>query len=214
MAFGFPARFKESRTFHLREDELVAVVKSALENSGWSYKVLAGGEFLASVPFSGWTWGEDFHVRILTGGVIEAESKCITVRLPQVFDFGKNRQNVETFFALVEHGIRQGVDQRPISATKQESVDQGKQAAPANRWAGALLGGCLIGTLILGTLIYFISAVIGLLTGHLYLPGRGHNETIHGAWARIISVIILAVFAWIIVWTSRNRRKSRPSERE
>jgi hypothetical protein len=102
MAFGFPAHFKRSRTFPLLEDELVAVVKSALENLGWSYKVLSDKEFLASLPFSGWTWGEDIKIRILPDGVIEADSKCITVRLPQVFDFGKNRENVETFFARVE----------------------------------------------------------------------------------------------------------------
>ncbi|MGB9181192.1 MAG: hypothetical protein WCB68_18315, partial [Pyrinomonadaceae bacterium] len=65
MALGFPARAASSRTFHLQEDELVAVVKSVLENLGWSYKVMSEREFLASVPFSGWTWGEDFHVRIL-----------------------------------------------------------------------------------------------------------------------------------------------------
>jgi len=209
MAFGFPARTTSSRTYQLQQDELAAVVKSALEDLGWSYNVLAGGEFLASVPFSGWTWGEDFKVRILPGGVIEAESKCITVRLPQVFDFGKNRRNVETFFALVEHGIRQGVYERPVSATKQESVGQGEQAAPKHAWSGALFGGCLIATLILVTLTYFISAVVGLLTGHLYLPGRGHSGTIHGAWARIISVIILAVFAWILVRVLRGRRKRR-----
>lgn len=209
MAIGFPAHFTESRTFPLPEDELVAVVKSALESLGWSYKVLSDKEFLASLPFSGWTWGEDFKVRILPGGVIEADGKCITVRLPQVFDFGKNKQNVETFFAHVEHGIRQGVDQRPVSATQQEAVEQLKQATPKHRGAAALFGGCLIATLILGTLIYFISAVIGVLTGHLYLPGRGHSGTIHGAWARIISVIILMFFAWIVVWALRNRRKSQ-----
>lgn len=105
MAIGFPAHFKRSRTYPLPEDELVAVVESALENLGWSYKVLSDKELLASVPFSGWTWGEEFHVRILPGGVIEALSKCVTVRLPQVFDFGKNRQNVETFFAHVEQAL-------------------------------------------------------------------------------------------------------------
>jgi hypothetical protein len=209
MAFGFPARFTESRTYQLPQDELAAVVKSALEDSGWSYNVLAGGEFLASVPFSGWTWGEEFKVKILPNGVIEAESKCTTIRLPQVFDFGKNRRNVETFFALVEHVIRQGVDQRPVSTTKQESAEQGKQAAPKNKWAASLFGGCLIATLLLGILTYFISAVVGLLTGYLYLPGRGHGGTIHGVWARIISVMILAVFAWILLWMSRDRRKQR-----
>ena len=106
MAFGFPARTTSSRTYQLQQDELAAVVKSALEDLGWSYNVLAGGEFLASVPFSGWTWGEDFKVRILPGGVIEADSKCLSsgFRL-QLFDFGKNRKNVETFFAHVEQMI-------------------------------------------------------------------------------------------------------------
>src|SRR2546423_5991064 len=130
MAFGFPARTTSSRTYQLQQDELVAVVKSALENLGWSYEVLSDKEFLASLPFSGWTWGENVKVRILPGGVIEADSKCITVRLPQVFDFGKNRQNVETFFALVEHGITQGVHQRPLSATQQAAVAQANQAPP------------------------------------------------------------------------------------
>src|SRR5437868_5904161 len=105
MAFGFPARFTESRTYKLQPDELSAVVKAALETLGWSYQVLSDKEFLASLPFSGWTWGEDFKVGILPDGVIKAESKCITVRLPQVFDFGKNRKNVETFFAHVEQMI-------------------------------------------------------------------------------------------------------------
>jgi hypothetical protein len=123
MAFGFPARFTESRTYQLQQDELAAVVKSALENLGWSYKVPAGGGFLASVPFSGWTWGEDFKVRILPGGVVEAESKCVTVRLPQVFDFGKNRQNVQRFFARVERAVRQGVHERPVSANNQETAE-------------------------------------------------------------------------------------------
>ncbi|MFL6210615.1 MAG: hypothetical protein ACJ74W_17310 [Pyrinomonadaceae bacterium] len=184
-------------------------MKSALADLGWSYNVLADGEFLASLLFSGWTWGEDFKVKILPGGVIEAESKCLTVRLPQVFDFGKNRKNIETFFALVEHGIRQGVHQRPISATQQEAVAQGKQSAPKNAWPADLFGGCLIVTFLLGTLTYFISAVIGLLTGHLYLPGRGHSGIIHGAWARIISVIILAVFVWILLWVLRDRKMRR-----
>jgi hypothetical protein len=207
MAFGFPARTTSSRTYHLQEDELVAVVKSALDNLGWPYKVLWDKEFQAQVPHGLWSWGEELKTNILPGGVIQAESKCVYAG--RWFDFGRNRKNVETFFALVEHGIRQGVYQGPISATKQESAEQGIPAAPTNRWAGALFGGCLIATLILATLIYFISAVIGLLTGHLYLPGRGHSETIHGAWARIISGIILAIFAWILVWVLRHRRKSR-----
>jgi hypothetical protein len=105
MAFGFPARFNESRIFHLQMDELVAVVKSALENLGWSYKVLWGNEFIASVHNSPFTFGEEFKARILPNGAIQVESKCVRggmYRMPQIFDFGANRKNVEAFFAQVE----------------------------------------------------------------------------------------------------------------
>ena len=207
MAIGFPAYFAERRTFDLQQDELVAVVKAALAILGWSSEVLSGGEFLAAIPFSGWSWGEKLKVGILPGGVLQVESKCVYVG--QWIDFGKNRSNVETFFAFIEHSIRQGVYQQPLSTVQQEAVAQSIQAAPKNKWAGLLFGGCLIATLILATLIYFISAVIGLLTGYLYLPGRGHSGIVHGAWARIISVIILAIFAWILVWILRDRRKRR-----
>src|SRR5205085_470800 len=73
MAIGFPAHFKRSRTYHLMGDELAALAKAALENLGWSYDVLSDKEFLASLPFSGWTWGEEVKVKILPGGVIEAD---------------------------------------------------------------------------------------------------------------------------------------------
>jgi hypothetical protein len=101
MAFGFPARFTESRTFHLREDELIPVVKSALAELGWPYKVLWGKDFQAWPRHGPWTWGEELKVRILRGGVMEVESKSVGY-VPALFDFGRNRRNVEAFFAQVE----------------------------------------------------------------------------------------------------------------
>ena len=210
MSFGFPARFTETRTFNLPEDELAAAVESALGNLGWSYKAQPGREFLASVPLSGWTWGEEFRVRILAGGAVEAESRCVTVRLPQVFDFGRNRQNVESFFGLVEHGVRHGVVEKPVSAAVQEPAARGNPSTNGRRRASTLLGGCMIGSFILIALVYFATAVIGLLTGSLYLPGRGGGGgVIHGPWARISALGILALFAWAVVWAVRNRGKSR-----
>lgn len=105
MAFGFPARSSESRTFHLPQDELVSIVKMALESLGWSYKVLGGDEFIATVHNSPFTFGEDFKVKILANGVLQVESKCVRgglYRMPQIFDFGANRKNVDAFFAQVE----------------------------------------------------------------------------------------------------------------
>lgn len=207
MAFGFPARFSESRTFLLPRGELAAVAQSALEGLGWSYKRASDEEFLASVPFGGGTWGEDFKIRILPGGVVEAESKCVTVRLPQVFDFGKNRRNVETFFALVERRVRNGVDERPASATDQGASGRAEQATPGRNRSATLLGGCLIAIVVLVALTYLIPAVVGLVTGNLFLIGRGGDATVHGVWARVISAVILAVFAWVVVRALRYRRR-------
>jgi hypothetical protein len=207
MAFGFPARFNESRTYFLPQGELAAVVRSALDELGWSYERLSDEEFRAAVPFGGGTWGEQFKIRILPGGVVKAESKCVTVRAPQLFDFGKNRRNVETFFGLVEHGVREGVDARPVSATDQGAAGRVGQATPARNLAALLFGGCLILILALFALAYLVPAVVGLLTGNLYLVGRGRDVTVHGAWARIISAIILALFAWLLVRVLRYRRK-------
>jgi hypothetical protein len=104
MAFGFPyPRFTESRTFRLGQDELHAVVKSALEDLHWPYHILWGKEFQARVPTTNWSWHHDVTVRILPGGVIQAESRSAYQEM--FFDFGRNKRNVTTFFARVEQLI-------------------------------------------------------------------------------------------------------------
>lgn len=112
MAFGFPARFKESRTFSLAEDELFAAVKSAFENIGWlAYEIRHGGKeihkWLHNSPM---TWGEEFTVKVLPGGLIEVESRCTSGGwrgMSQIFDFGANRKNVDVFFAQLEREINE-----------------------------------------------------------------------------------------------------------
>ena len=46
--------------------------------------------------------------------------------------------------------------------------------------------------------------VVGLLTGHLFLLGRG-SLTIHGIWARILSGLIL-MFGAFIAWRIKSKR--------
>ncbi|MBS1794470.1 MAG: hypothetical protein JSS81_11480 [Acidobacteria bacterium] len=106
MAFGFPARFVESRKYELREEKLPAVVRSAFENLGWhGYTTETNAEFRVSLRSSLLTWGESFSVSLFPGGTIKAESRCVTGLMPQIFDFGVNRQNVDKFFAEVERLI-------------------------------------------------------------------------------------------------------------
>lgn len=108
MAFGFPARFRESRKFNLQRNELLAVVKSAFENLGWQdYSIGQNGEFYKKLRSSPLTWGEDFWVDVLPDGTIEVESRCLPFGyIPQIFDYGVNRQNVETFFRQIEQILK------------------------------------------------------------------------------------------------------------
>jgi hypothetical protein len=182
MAIGFPARFIESRTYHLQRDELVAAAKSALEDlkrdRGWSYSVASGGEIRASVPFGGGTWGENFKVRFLSGGVIEVESKCKVVRLPPVVDYGKNRRNVETFFELVEHGI-------------------GEHAVPKPQWG--LFRGCL--SLIFPVTLLIATVSLYALTFFILFV----KVKIPGSWASAISFAVLILCALIMARLFRDR---------
>ena len=75
-----------------------------------------------------------------------------------------------------------------------------------NKTAAYIFNGCLVFivvTFALYFLVTFISAVVGLLTGHLFLLGRG-TLIIHGIWARIVSAFIL-MFGAFLAW--RIKRK-------
>lgn len=101
MAFGFPARFARSHSYRLGEAELLEVAKAALTNLDWPYEVRSGTEVRARPARDARSWGEEMRVAILPGGVMRAESRCAGVRF-QIFDFGKNRSNVDAFFARVD----------------------------------------------------------------------------------------------------------------
>jgi len=86
-----------------------------------------------------------------------------------------------------------------------------KPAAPAgNKAAVFLFNGCLVFIVVmfaLWFLVNFIAAVIGLVTGTLYLWGRGGTLVVHGIWARIVSVLILLFGVWIGWRIQRQRSK-------
>ena len=76
----------------------------------------------------------------------------------------------------------------------------------ANKPAAYIFNGCLVFIVVtfgLYFLVTFISAVVGLLTGNLFLLGRG-SLTIHGIWARILSVLILMFGAFLVLRIKRK----------
>ena len=67
--------------------------------------------------------------------------------------------------------------------------------------------GCLILSVSIPLLIFVIAPVIGLLSGYLYIPGRGSSDiTVRGPWARIISAVILLLEGFV-VWRIRRKPK-------
>jgi len=57
-----------------------------------------------------------------------------------------------------------------------------------------------------------IAAIIGLVTGNLYLGGRGGDTDLHGWWARIVSALILLFFGWMAYRMWKPKRRDRGSE--
>lgn len=101
MAFGllYP-QYKERRVYPLEQPNLYAAAKSAAEQLGWFYQVLWGKELQGRVPTTNWSWHHEFKVRFMPGGIVEVESHSAYTEI--LFDFGRNRRNVETFFGAFE----------------------------------------------------------------------------------------------------------------
>jgi hypothetical protein len=100
MAIGFPyPRYSRRCTFNGSPEALFEMVRSTLEDLGWRYKILWGKEFEAEVSTTHWSWHHVFKVRFFAGGVIEAESSSAYSEI--LFDLGRNRSNVDRFFARV-----------------------------------------------------------------------------------------------------------------
>ena len=75
---------------------------------------------------------------------------------------------------------------------------------------GDIIGGCFISGWILVILLFGVNALLGLITGEIYLPNKkGGGGTLHGATARIVSLIILVICAFILSTLWRARRRGR-----
>ncbi|HZT61432.1 MAG TPA: hypothetical protein VFA21_22690 [Pyrinomonadaceae bacterium] len=73
---------------------------------------------------------------------------------------------------------------------------------------GDIIGGCFISGWILVILLFGLSALVGLITGELYLPDKkGGGGTLHDATAKIVSLIILVICTYILstLWKARRR---------
>jgi DNA segregation ATPase FtsK/SpoIIIE-like protein len=98
MAFGFPAYHQED--FMIPATLPPAVLWQALQAMGWNgYGTPDGLQFRVQSALSFGSWGENITVLRVAPDRIQVRSECV---LPtQVFDWGRNEQNVKRFFATL-----------------------------------------------------------------------------------------------------------------
>ena len=102
-------------------------------------------------------------------------------------------------------GIQWSIHQK-LTGTRDESTNP--LVLAQNKPAAYIFNGCLVFICVMFALYFlvtFICAVVGLITGNLYLVGRGGTLAIHGIWARILSASIL-MFGAFLGW--RVKRKA------
>ena len=102
-------------------------------------------------------------------------------------------------------GIQWIVHQKQSGASDETPVPP---VPPANKTTACLFNGCLGFTFAmfgLYLLVTIICAIVGLITGNLYLWGRGGTLLIPGLAGRIVSALIL-LFGVFIVWRVKRKR--------
>lgn len=105
MAFGFPASFKSTVTATASRAELHDAVVQALAALGWKYQITGPDTCEAKVSVTMMSWGEIFTIDLSGENSLTVTSSCDRI---QIFDWGKNRRNVETFLDRFFQILKQG----------------------------------------------------------------------------------------------------------
>ncbi len=102
-------------------------------------------------------------------------------------------------------GVQWSIHQQ-LAGTRDESTNP--LVLAEKKPAAYIFNGCLMFIVVMFALYFlvtFICAVVGLVTGTLYLWGRGGTLVIHGILARIVSGLIL-LFGAFVVWRVKRKR--------
>lgn len=98
MAIGFPAYHEEA--FQIPPTLPPAIIWQALQHMGWSGSGTPDGmQFRVSSSVSWGSWGESIVVLRVAADRLQVRSECAMPT--QVFDWGRNENNVKRFFATL-----------------------------------------------------------------------------------------------------------------
>jgi len=102
MSIGFPAY--HIQRLNLRDTNLRASVSAGLGQTGWTVLETTKHSIRAKIGINIWSFGETIQITFIDDETIEIHSKS---RMPtQMFDWGKNKRNVDTLVNLIEGRCR------------------------------------------------------------------------------------------------------------
>ncbi len=201
--------FHQERVFPAARDLVTEAARTFMaESLGWQVTETPEGFTAQGYSFSHRAIA-NLHIQSAAGGASSESGTRVAVELLveragwrgfMLFDVG-GYYNIQVRKWL--DGIQWSLHQK-LTGTRDESMNP--LVLAENKPAACIFNGCLVFivvTFALYLVVTFISAVVGLLTGNLFLVGRG-SLTIHGIWARILSGLIL-VFGAFLAW--RIKRK-------
>ncbi len=197
--------FYQERVFPAPRDDVSAAARAFMaEALGWQITDTPEGLTAQGYSFS---HGAIAHLHIQSAGsgtkvAVELLVERAGWRGFMLFDVG-GYYNIQIHKWL--DGIQWSLHQK-LTGSHDESTNP--LVLAQNKPAAYIFNGCLVFIVVMLSLYFlitFICAVVGLLTGHLYLWGRGGSLVVQGTLARIISALIL-MFGAFIAW--RIKRKA------
>ncbi len=201
--------FHQERVFPASRDLVMEAARTFMaESLGWQVTDTPEGFTAQGQSFSHRAIA-DLQIQPVAGGASESGTRVAVELLVEragwrgfmLFDVG-GYYNIQIRKWL--DGIQWSLHQK-LTGTRDESTNP--LVLAESKPAACIFNGCLVFivvTFALYFLVTFISAVVGLLTGNLFLVGRG-SLTIHGIWARILSGLIL-VFGAFLAWRIKKKQ--------
>jgi len=105
-SLGFsPKQIDSLPVFDLNKKQLFVLAFEAVKKLNWNVGFLSESGFIAYTKFSMSSWSEEVQIKIEVGN-ITIKSECTG---NQLFDWGKNRKNIDSFFASFNR-IREDID--------------------------------------------------------------------------------------------------------
>jgi hypothetical protein len=200
--------FHQERVYAAPRDDVFEAARAFMaESLGWEITNTPDGFTAQGYSFSHRAIA-NLHIQTAAGGTkvaVELLVERAGWRGFMLFDVG-GYYNIQIQKWL--DGIQWSIHQK-LTGTRDESTNP--LVLAQNKPAACIFNGCLMFIVVMFAiyvLVTFVCAVVGLITGNLYLVGRGGTLTIHGIWGRIVSALIL-MFGAFIAWKIK-RKQSRP----